>query len=234
MAIYMMREYIPWKLCFTANSANSTIQLTKTWSPITVNLETSTDGNNWTSYTMWTTITLSSAWSKVYFRNTGTGTYFSYNGSNYYRFVMTWSIAASWNITYLCNKNWTDTVGDYCFYTLFYNCSSLTTPPELPATTLWIDCYENMFTWCSNLVALPYLPALTLSNYCYSQMFYNCTNIKLSTTQTWEYQTPYRIPWEWTWTTWSRSLFNMFYGTWWTFTWNPTINTTYYTSNTVI
>jgi hypothetical protein len=65
-------------------------------------------------------------------------------------------------------------------------------------------------------------------------MFRNCSKIKLSTTQTWEYQTEYRIPTTWTWTSWSSSLSNMFTSTWWTFTWTPSINTTYYTSNTVV
>jgi hypothetical protein len=79
------------------------------------------------------------------------------------------------------------------------------------------------------------LPATTLTDYCYYQMFYECTNIKLSDQQVWDYQTSYRIPTSWTWTWWTYySMREMFNGTWWTFTRTPEINTTYYTSNTVI
>ena len=31
---------------------------------------------------------------------------------------------------------------------MFYNCTSLTTAPELPATTLDNDCYNDMFSGC--------------------------------------------------------------------------------------
>ena len=34
---------------------------------------------------------------------------------------------------------------------MFYGCTSLTTAPELPATTLIANCYNNMFSSCSSL-----------------------------------------------------------------------------------
>lgn len=261
MAIYMWREW-PDYLCFTANTAWSTVQLTKTGSPTSVTLETSTDGTNWTSYYPSFIITLSNIWDKVYFRSTSeTTTGFSTSASNYYKFVMTWSIAASWDTTSLINKNLTDTLSwGYCFGWLFHNCTSLTSAPELPSTTITNNCYYSMFNWCTNLATAPKLPATSINTYCYSSMFVDCSNleilpelpattlasycylnmfkwcskIKLSTTQTWEYQTLYRIPKTWTGTTATDALSSMFISTWWTFTWTPTINTTYYTSNTVI
>jgi len=308
-------EYVPQYLCFTANTASSTIQLTKTGSPTAVTLETSTNWTTWTTYTFWATITLANIWDKVYWRNTSTtDTGFSTNWANYYKFVMTWSIAASWDVNYLLNKNSTTTISSsYCYYQLFRDCTSLTIAPELPATTLaegcyynifrgctWLTtapsalpattltiycyhymfyectslttaptlpattlatycytsmfywctslttapslpsttladfCYYNMFYWCNKLTSVPSLPATTLSSGCYMQMFQWCSKIKISTTQTWEYQTAYRIPKTWTWTTASDALNDMFTYTWWTFTWAPSINTTYYTSNTVV
>ena len=263
-----VRPYKPKKdyLCFTANTAGSTIKLTKLNTPTAVTMETSTDGINWSSYnitTNWVVITLSNVWDKVYFRNASeTTTWFSTSTSYYYNFVMTWSISWSWDVTSLINKNCTTTLwNNYCFCSLFEGCASLTTPPRLPATTLTRWCYYNMFwscTWlttapelpaitlgdtytyyrmfykCTSLSTLPKLPALTLTNYCYQEMFYNCSNIKISSTQTWIYQTPYRIPVIWTWTATSSSLTSMFAGTWWTFTSKPSINTTYYASNTVV
>ena len=236
MAIYMWREYIPPKaLCFTANTGNSTVQLTKTWSPTAVTLETSTDGNTRTTYTFWNTITLSNIWDKVYWRNTSTtDTGFSTGIGNNYKFVMSGSIAASWDVTYLLNKNNTNTLSSWCFSSLFSSCSSLTSVPKLSATILSDSCYRGMFVLCTNIETLPNLPATNLAGYCYMSMFNSCSKIKLSSTQTWEYQTPYRIPNEWTWTTASSRNDSMFAGTWWTFTWTPSINTTYYTSNQVI
>ena len=125
------------------------------------------------------------------------------------------------------------TLANYCYSGMF-SLSWLTTAPTLPATTLYQWCYFDMFVRCSSLTALPSLPATTLPKVCYREMFYGCSNIKLSDTQTWEYQTPYRIPTTWTWTEWENPLVDMFYNTWGTFTWTPSINTTYYTSNTII
>lgn len=223
-------------LCFTANTGGSTVQLTKTWNPTSVTFEISTDKSTRTTYTIWDTITLSNAGDKVYWRNTSkTDTRLNLgNYSNCYMFQMTWSIAGSWDITYLLNKNGTNKLSDYCFSCLFYNTRNLTTPPEFPATTLWEWCYLATFCFCFELTALPKLPAATLKAGCYQQMFLWCSGIKLSTTQGWDYQTEYRIPIEWTWTDGNASLTNMFSSTWWTFTWTPTINTTYYTSNTLV
>ena len=118
-------EYVPpyeWdELCFTANTAGSTVQLTKIGSPYSVTLETSTNGYNWTTYTIWDTITLSNIWDKVYFRNTSeTTTGFGSATNSYYQFSLTGSVAWSWDVTYLINKNWTTTlVSSYCFFGLF-------------------------------------------------------------------------------------------------------------------
>ena len=37
---------------------------------------------------------------------------------------------------------------------MFANCTSLTTAPELPATTLASECYRAMFQGCSNLASI--------------------------------------------------------------------------------
>ena len=234
MWVYLRVDEPVQYLCFTAEQANSTVQLTKTWSPTVVTLETSTDWSTWTTYTIWDTITLTNVGDKVYWRNTSeTDTWFSLSSGNYYMFVMSGSIAWSGDANYLLNKNSTTTASAYCYYKLFYNCTSLTTTPSLLATTLGGYCYYQMFRWCTALTTITSLPAINLQNYCYWFMFYGCTLVKLSTTQTWEYQTGYRIPTTWTWTTATNALSNMFYGTWWTST-SVTINTTYYTSNTVV
>ena len=60
---------------------------------------------------------------------------------------------------------------------MFWACTSLTTPPELPATTLAPTCYRNMFQNCSSLTTAPALPATTLKTGCYYQMFRGCTSL---------------------------------------------------------
>lgn len=65
----------------------------------------------------------------------------------------------------------------YCYLGMFYNCTSLTTAPELPATTLAEYCYNSMFRGCSSLTTAPELPADTLVDDCYMNMFYNCTSL---------------------------------------------------------
>ena len=128
------------------------------------------------------------------------------------------------------------TLARFCYNAMFYGCTALTTAPALPATTLVEDCYPYMFNGCTALTTAPALPATRLARGCYSGMFYGCTNIKLSTTQTGEYQTPYRIPKSGTGTTADYALDDMFASTGGTFKGTPEINTTYYlsTSNTVV
>ena len=69
------------------------------------------------------------------------------------------------------------TLTDYCYYEMFYGCTSLATAPELPATTLTDYCYNSMFYGCTSLTTAPALPATTLKNFCYSSMFYGCTKL---------------------------------------------------------
>ena len=90
------------------------------------------------------------------------------------------------------------------FSYLFYNCTQLTSAPNLPATKLADRCYSNMFYGCTNLKTVPTLlamkmlsggyrsmfqgctslenapdlPATELANFCYAYMFKDCTNLK--------------------------------------------------------
>ena len=125
------------------------------------------------------------------------------------------------------------TLAEACYMQMFEKCASLTKAPALPATTLATQCYQNMFNSCVALRSLPALPATTLANTCYYYMF-AYADIKLSTTQTGDYQTPYRSPTSDEGTTATNALNYMFANTGGTFTGTPTINTTYYTSNEVI
>ena len=69
------------------------------------------------------------------------------------------------------------TLAQYCYQYMFYGCTSLTTAPVLPATTLASSCYSYMFRGCTSLTTAPELPATTLESSCYNYMFYGCTSL---------------------------------------------------------
>ena len=121
-----------------------------------------------------------------------------------------------------------------CYSDMFYGCSSLTTAPSLPATTLANNCYSSMFRSCTSLTTAPSLPATTLAISCYSSMFRDCTSIKLAISKSSEYDKEYRIPKLGNGVTATSALNNMFRATGGTFTGTPSINTTYYTSNAIV
>lgn len=235
----------PQWLCFKAEEAYSTIKLTYNTNidsshHYELNFETSTDGVTRTAFNVdyedraWDTITLQNIWDKVYMRNTSeTPTGFSFGDGYGFKFVMTGTIAVSGDIWYLLCKNSTTTLsGEFGWLgqNLFWGCP-ITSTPSLPATNLWTYGYDGMFAGCTKLTTIPALPATELGSWCYFAMFNGCTSIKLSETQDSEYTQPYRIPMEWTGTASTSGmppLSGMFDNTWWTFTWTPTINTTYY------
>ena len=166
-------------LCFTAEEAGSTVAMEVTGAPTKGQaFEYSTDGINWSVFTPGTTtITLANVGNKVYFR--GDNTTVSQSYSIYYRFVMSGKIAASGNIMSLLDKTCQSTtiLNDYCYYRMFFSCTSLTTAPALPATKLANYCYNYMFYGCTSLTTAPALPATTLATWCYGSMFGNCTSL---------------------------------------------------------
>ena len=92
---------------------------------------------------------------------------------SYHNFEMTGKIAASGNVNSLLmeDEKTARTLSlsgrDACYFGLFNCCISLTTAPELPATTLANNCYDNMFYRCTSLTSAPELPATTLATNCY-------------------------------------------------------------------
>ena len=121
---------------------------------------------------------------------------------------------------------------DGAYYAMFRG-SSITCPPKIMATTMGVSCCETMFRDCIALICLPAISASSLSLYSLVETFRGCTKIKLSTTQSDEYINEFRIPITGTGSD-NNSLNSMFTGTGGSFAGTPTINTTYYTSNTVV
>ena len=163
---------------------------------------------NLETWTEWSGSGISSANGKLYLRGIGntkiTGGGYSHN----------WTLSGEDGIACTGNiENLLDyekvangehpTMANKCYYCLFSGCTSLTTAPELPATTLAKSCYHEMFEGCSSL--------------------------KVSREKTSEYGKPWRIPTEGSiseeasdWNT------DMLVNTGGALTGNPNINTTYY------
>ena len=184
---------------FTAEETGSTIGLYKLGSSQT--LEYSTDAQSWTPMTTSTTITLANINDKAYVRGILND---NQSNSDYTKFKMTGKIAASGNCNAIWNyedldaplKNYcgfymfngcislttapelpATTLADYCYQNMFQGCDSLTHAPELPATTTTTNCYSYMFAYCDSLTQAPELPATTLTNFCYQNMFNGCTSL---------------------------------------------------------
>ena len=168
-------------LTFRAEEPGSTIGLFQINPPSYISLEYSTDnGNTWNTYTVGNTITLGNVGDTVKFR--GNNASFSTSISYYHYFQMTGKISASGDVTSLLSySGLNDLINrNFCFYRLFYNCTSLTTAPELPATTLAEHCYDSMFYGCTSLTSAPELPATTLAVSCYSNMLQGCTALTIA------------------------------------------------------
>ena len=202
-------------------------------------LQYSTDGTTWNTFGYLDTI--SSSNKKLYLRGIGNNRLVPHNDTGF-SFSNANEIHCYGNIETLLDYQTVlngnhPTMDSGCFQQLFYWCSTLITPPELPATTLSSYCYQEMFYHCNKLNKLPKLPATHLPKYCYGDMFRSCSSIKLSTTQTGEYQTPYRIPTTGTGSAESAlSTMGMFFETGGTYkpSGSISLNTTYYTSNELV
>ena len=179
----------------------------KSWNGV---LEYSTDASTWNVWDGTTTLSANSG--KLYLRGIGNSKLTGHI-SNY-----KWILKGS-NIT--CEGN-------------IENLLDYKTVANGKHPAMATNCYAYMFYDCTSLTSVPALPATTLATNCYAGMFESCTNVKLSKTKTGEYQTAYRIPVSETGTTATDAMTNMFMNTGGTFKGTPTINTTYYTSNTVV
>ena len=236
-------------ITFTGETSDFTLKATnKEWDGT---VEYSTDHQTWT---VWNGSEISSSNKKLYLRGSGNTTFRTSRGA---RFVLSARAACSGNIQTLLEysnpptsipaeycyahmfngcSNLTQapelpatTLANNCYYYMFRSCTSLTRATALPATTLKDSCYYYMFFGCTSLTQAPELPATTLAKYCYGSMFLDCTSLKISTSQSSEYPTVWRIPSSGTISSTPANWnYGMLSGTGGTFTSNPSVNTTYY------
>ena len=145
-------------------------------------LEYSTDSSTWSTWDGTTTLSSATSGSDnvLYLRGTGN---MVITGDSNGKWILTGNnIKCIGNIENLLDYATVQsgrhpTMADDCYERMFYNCTSLTKAPALPATTLARYCYDSMFYGCTALTHAPALPATTLYYSCYNQMFYGCTSL---------------------------------------------------------
>lgn len=174
------QEY--WGMYFEAEAANVSVAMARTNSPNAVNLEYSTNGITWGTFTPnSTSVTLANVGDKVFFRaGTGGNTRIATSTTAYYSFTLSGRAAAGGNIMSLLDADNQSNVtipNAYAFVGLFAGCSNLTSAPTLPATTMKVHCYYKMFSNCTSLTTAPALPATTLAHGCYEAMFSSCRTL---------------------------------------------------------
>ena len=189
-------------LMLRAIEDNSSVTLTKIGT-VSNTYQTSTNGTDWTNYTLGTKISLNNGES-VYFRRRNN--VMNQSEKNYVQFVMEGKIEAWHNAYSMIKSSFTNTgnsVGmfgmcrlfedcksltkapllvntvleEHSYFAMFSGCTSLTKAPALPATTLRYNCYTHMFDNCTSLILAPELPATTLAEDCYNCMFLGCTSL---------------------------------------------------------
>lgn len=142
-------------------------------------LSYSFDKNTWTNWN-YSAITIPNG-STVYFKGDNPNGMNKGQYSGFRCFKMTGKVEAHGNIqSLLWNDDFENNLTipkDYCFFGLFSGCTSLTSAPQLPATTLTQYCYQYMFRNCTSLTTAPQLPATTITQGCYSNMFNGCTSL---------------------------------------------------------
>ena len=147
-------------------------------------LRYSTDTQNWTKWDGTNTISsgVDNGKNVIYLAGTGNSVICKGNSSNYSWVLTGDNIACKGNIENLLDWQTVEAGGhpdmaSDCYSNMFQGCTSLTTAPSLPATTLAAYCYDSMFYGCTSLTTAPSLPATTLENYCYNSMFQGCTSL---------------------------------------------------------
>lgn len=126
-------------------------------------------------------------------------------------------------------------LNEFCYANMFKGCTSLVTPPAIKALRYASEgaissgdnAFMHMFEDCTSLTKLPklYFTSVRTAGVC-GHMFTGCTKIKMSTTQTGEYQNAYPLL--------NITGYETFKNTGGTYTGNGSANTTYYTSNEII
>ena len=172
-------------LRFTAQQAGSTISMAANGAnaPHVSLLKSVNGGLTWTQFSVGDApVTLFGVGDDVLIKaGPGGNAAFADSSSHYNYFVMTGRISASGPVAALLNQIPNQvSLEEYSLCRLFYNCTSLTTAPTMPAVRQKRFCCYGMFEGCTSLTAAPALPATEMANSCYSNMFHGCTSLTVA------------------------------------------------------
>ena len=141
-------------------------------------LEYSHDHSTWTP---WDGTVIESSNGKIYLRGTGNSVITGESAvpwtlDGYSEITCTGNIENLLDYAEVATGNHPEMV-DFCYTSMFQDCTGLISAPELPATALAEYCYASMFQGCTGLTAAPELNATALEAYCYEYMFSGCTSL---------------------------------------------------------
>lgn len=173
-----------------SGSANTISLVKNDASAPTLTIETSSDGQNWSTLGQTSTTALDiqvPANGKVYVRcntNTWCQRINNVNAANIFSSTSAFKVGGNimsllYGSNFTGNETTFPTVDERVFQNMFNGCTTLTNSQylTLPATTLNERCYQDMFHGCTNLLNTPALPATTLAARCYNYMFMGCTSL---------------------------------------------------------
>jgi len=154
---------------------NVNVQLSAIGSPTINGLQYRQDDlDDWQIYNIGTNISLNQD-EYIEFKNTQTSLSLSSN-TNFVRFVITGQVNTTGNIQSMLN--YSRSVPNYGFYSLFRGCSGLLSTPDLPAATVNKYGYQAMFYSCSSLSSVTkMLPASSVTTNSYGYMFRGCSSL---------------------------------------------------------
>ena len=154
-------------LYFEGQEAGATVAMLA-WNNITsepeqhlhCNLECSTDGmSTWSAYDGEVIQLDNCAGKRVYFKapegQPNTNGFRDQENDIFHSFELKKTVKAGGNIQFLLESTGTRmTLAVGCYSGMFYDCTSLTQAPVLPATTLADECYQGMFYNCTFLTSI--------------------------------------------------------------------------------
>lgn len=168
-------------LTFIAGEPNLKVKINQVGSVDTSGIQyRNGSSGRWNAFNINGELTVQNVGDAVQFRNTNDKLSTAPNSYVYFAFSGTSGglVEAHGDINSMLN--YSTECYDYCFYSLFKNCSGLTRAPYLSAEKIGRYSYSNMFYRCINLTTAPKLLATVLAEGSYLQMFRNCHSLTVA------------------------------------------------------
>lgn len=162
-------------------------------------IKASTDGENWTSYTITgTSVSIPIPPNGYLLIDGSENEIWGYDYSNSWKIGCNNDFAVSGKLSSLISKNASyvcfsnlfynsqnlvdasnfildyENVPSYGYYTMFYNCTAMTSAPVILATTVGEEAFHGMFMGCNSLTTAPEINVRFTQKNSLATMFFNC------------------------------------------------------------